>query len=195
MKKRITSEWKWKVSTEPATEPLTATEVKNYLKVDSTADDDLIAAMIKAARRQVESYTNTALIAQSIVQVWDEFPDTDDVLYLARGPRAEVSSVTYADTAGAVHTLPTTTYQVDDYDLPARLVLKASQTWPDTYDEENSVTGFFTAGYADADSVPEDLKIAMYLIIADMYENRTDFVKRLPTAAEYLMDRYRVKLF
>jgi predicted MPP superfamily phosphohydrolase len=35
----------------------------------------------------------------------------------------------------------------------------------------------------------------MLLIIGDMYENRTDSVKRLPTAAEYLWNPYRVFSF
>lgn len=191
----ITSEWKYKVSVAPASEPLTATEVKNYLKVDTSADDDLITDIIAAARRQVEAYTSLALISQTIVQKWDALPPTSGALYLARGPLISLSSITYTDTAGASQTLSTDYYLVDDYDVPAKVRLKYGQTWPDTYNQDNVITATYTAGYADADSVPEDIKQAMLLLIADMYENRTDYVKRMPTAAEYLMDKYRVKLF
>jgi hypothetical protein len=50
----------------------------------------------------------------------------------------------------------------------------------------------YVAGFADAASVPAPLKHGMMLVIGDMYENRTDSVKRLPTASEYLWNPYRV---
>jgi len=45
---------KWKVSTAPASEPITLAEAKLYLRVDTTADDALITALITAARETVE---------------------------------------------------------------------------------------------------------------------------------------------
>ena len=42
---------KAKVTTQPATEPITVAEVKLYLRVDTDADDALISAMITAARK------------------------------------------------------------------------------------------------------------------------------------------------
>ncbi len=52
----------------------------------------------------------------------------------------------------------------------------------------------YVAGEA-AGNVPKAILQAMYLTIADFYENRTDYVKRLPTAAEYLLDQFRVFIF
>lgn len=199
----ITSDWKWKVTSGPATEPLSSTEVKNYLKIDVSTDDDLIAAQIKAARRMVESYTGLALISQTIEQKFDRFPlppqyrlgdfPTGGALILIRYPLISVSSVAYTDTAGDSQTLSTDIYLTDSHDIPARLYLKYAQVWPDTYQQPNAVTVTYTAGYANAAAVPEDVKQAMYMMIADMYENRTDYVKRLPTAAEYLLNPYRVQ--
>lgn len=194
----IESGTRYKVSVAPASEPLTASEVKTYLKVDVSTDDSLITAIITAAREMVEAYTGRKLISQTIVQKWDDFPRTDSerFLRLAVGPLGTLSSLAYVDTAGASQTLASTVYGVDDYENPARIYLKYAQTWPDVYDEDSGVvTATYTAGYASASAVPYNLKQAMYLICADMYENRTDYVKRLPTAAEYLMDTHRVFLF
>ena len=52
----------WKVTTAPVNEPWTLSDVKNYLKVDTSADDTLITTLISAARQAAESYLNMALI-------------------------------------------------------------------------------------------------------------------------------------
>lgn len=69
--------------------------------------------------------------------------------------------------------------------------------WPATYEAPNAASAIFTAGYDAASAIPAPIKQAMLLTIADMYDNRTDYVKRLPTAAEYLLQSagYRVWLF
>jgi uncharacterized phiE125 gp8 family phage protein len=64
------------------------------------------------------------------------------------------------------------------------------------YGNINDVTITYTAGYgSDASSVPGQIKQAILLMITDAYDNRQDYVKKLPTASEYLLDQYRVQLF
>jgi uncharacterized phiE125 gp8 family phage protein len=60
----------------PASEPLSLAEAKNYLRVEHGADDALIAAMIAAARIQVESLTRRALVTQSWRIVLDRWSPT-----------------------------------------------------------------------------------------------------------------------
>ena len=194
---------RWAVTSAPGTEPLTRSEVKNYLKIASavTADDSLIDSMIVAARNVVQRYTRLALITQTITEKRDKL--TDSASYgallgsfpLFWGPVTSVTSVTYLDSAGASQTLSTSVYGTDLYSLPARVYLKNGQSWPLVYNQRDAVTIVYVAGYANAAAVPDELKMAMYLLIADMYENRTDYVKKLPTAAEYLMDQHRVKVW
>lgn len=83
---------------------------------------------------------------------------------------------------------------LDNFDLPNAVVLKANQMFPQTYLEDNAVTVTFVAGEAAA-SVPKAILQAIYLTLTDFYENRTNYVKRLPTAAEYLLNQYRVFVF
>ena len=52
------------------------------------------------------------------------------------------------------------------------------------YSETNAVTVVYVAGEADT-ATPKAIEQAMLLTIADFYENRTDYVKRLPTAAQF----------
>lgn len=183
---------KWKVSTAPASEPITLAEAKLYLRVDTTADDALITALITAARETVERYTSRALVTQTITQVLDCFPGFG--FRLAVHPVQSITSITYKDSNGNTQTLSDTIYMLDNYDLPSAVVLKANQTFPSVYSETNAVTVVYVAGES-ASNVPKAILQAMYLTIADFYENRTNYVKRLPTAAEYLLDQFRVFIF
>lgn len=47
-------------------EPITATEVKSWLKVDFTDDDTLIAMLITSVRESLEKFTGLALIAKTV---------------------------------------------------------------------------------------------------------------------------------
>jgi hypothetical protein len=38
------------------------------------------------------------------------------------------------------------------------------------------------------------IRQAILMMIADAYDNREDYVKKLPTASEYLLDQYRVQI-
>ena len=194
---------RWAITSAPASEPLSRSEVKNYLKIAPgiTADDSLIDSMIVAARNVVQRYTRRLLITQTITEKRDKLTEYSTGVSLLNsfplywGPVTSVTSVTYLDTSGNSQTLSTSVYGTDLYDAPARIYLKNLQSWPQVYDQRDAVTIVYVAGYANAAAVPDELKMAMYLLIADMYENRTDYVKKLPTAAEYLMDQHRVKVW
>lgn len=183
---------KAKVQTHPTAEPIDLAEAKLYLRVDTSADDALIEAMITAARESVERYTSRALVTQTIVEKLDSFPPFG--FRLSYHPAQSITSITYKDSNGATQTLSTDVYMLDNYDVPNAVVLKANQTFPTTYDEHNVVTVTYVAG-EDVSAVPKPIIQAMYLLIADYYENRTDYVKRQATAAEYLLNQYRVFVF
>jgi len=184
----------YKVTQGPASEPLTVSEVKDYLKVDSSADDTLIGTLITAARQWVENHCALALLPQTAIQVWGVF---DKEMDLALSPLRSVSAITYLDTGGTQQTLSASVYGVDNIRTPSRIYRAYGQSWPSTYEAPNAASAIFTAGYDAASAVPAAIKQALMLTIADMYDNRTDYVKRLPTAAEYLLQScgYRVWLF
>ena len=50
----------------PASEPISLAEAKQYLRVERDADDELVAALIAAARNAVELSTRRVLIAPDI---------------------------------------------------------------------------------------------------------------------------------
>ena len=98
----------------------------------------------------------------------------------------------YLDMAGDLQTFSADSYETGKHQWPAFIALKSGETWPTLLSNQRDViTVTYTVGYGDsASDVPEAIKAAMLLIIGDLYENRTDTVKRLPTASEHLLNQY-----
>jgi uncharacterized phiE125 gp8 family phage protein len=182
------------IVTPPASEPLTLAEVKEFLRVDHSDDDATLAIFITAARQLCESYTRMALLPTTFEEYFDDFPqysgDYKDEIRLSRSPVSAVTYVKYIDGNETTITANAADYKIDTISRPARI--SPDNGWFGTYETINAVFVRYVAGFADAASVPAPLKHGMMLVIGDMYENRTDSVKRLPTASEYLWNPYRV---
>jgi uncharacterized phiE125 gp8 family phage protein len=178
----------WKVTTAPVNEIWTLSEVKNYLKVDTSADDTLITTLIQSAREIAERYLNQALITQTITEKLDRL--NYPTIYLSVSPVIAVSSF-----QNTTQTFAATEYVVDTFSKPARLNIGFGKTWPTLYGNINDVSIIYTAGYSSQSSgVPMQIRQAILMIIADSYDNREDYVKKMPTASEYLLDQYRVQI-
>lgn len=184
----------WKVTTQPASEPITLAEAKLWLKVDSTADNNLITALIESARLWVERHCNIGLLPQTITEVWDGWPAGRE-MELSVSPLRSVTGLYYLDSAGDVQQIASANYSYDIYAKPPRVQLKYSNTWPTLYDEINSVSAVYAVGYDSAATVPQTIKTAMYMAIADGYENRTDYVRKMPTMAEMLLQSSGNRIF
>ena len=84
---------------EPASEPVTLAQAKAHLRIDGTADDDLLSDLIRAARQEVEQATGMALIEQGWRLVLDRWPAHGTVL-LKIHPLRQVQSVTLYGSEG-----------------------------------------------------------------------------------------------
>lgn len=79
------------ISTTGTTEPVTLAEAKNYLRINNTADDDLITAMIVNARLQAENYIDSDIVTkQREAYVFS----VDEPINLQYAPIATIDSVT-----------------------------------------------------------------------------------------------------
>lgn len=186
-----------KIITAAATEPLTLTEAKLHLKVDNSTDDNLIAMLIKAARKSAEVFTGRALASQVLELILDEFPDGE--IILPRPPVESVASIKYKDSDGTETTLSSADYIVFNDADPCEIVCAYGKSWPSfTPYPKGAVRVRYTTGYktsgSDADLImPEDIKEALLLTIGNYYENRQDLLakghipKSLPMGAQYLL--------
>lgn len=210
----------FRVITQPALEPITLEEAKAHLRVEHTADDDLIGALITAARELAEGYQGRALIDQTIEFYLDEFP-AESTTTRPVGPetayaqpaatvRAEIelphpaSSVThikYYDTDGTEQTLNSALYQTDLVSEPARINPAYGESWPATRQSRmNAVKVTYVAGYGDeASDVPAITRSAIKLLVGHLYEHREAAsdadIRDIPWGITTLLNRHRIKTF
>lgn len=187
-----------KVISGPSVEPITLSEAKNYLKVESsyTDDDSLITAIITSVRQYIETYLSTKLITQTIEEKFD-YIDVKDYqmrqnFNLGVHPVQSVTSFVYLDSDGNSQTWSSDEYVVDTHRPVARIGIRNGYTWPSIQDEINALTITYVAGYGDAGSdVPGQILQAMRYLIAAYYENRTDHLATLPTASRVILDNLK----
>lgn len=180
-----------RLQTGPTTEPVTLTEAKLHLKVDTTADDNLITDLIVAAREAAEQECGRAFLEQTWRKTLDEFPDA---IELENPPILSVTSVKYIDEDGVQQTLGTASYQVDTENEPGRIVPAYGYDWPDIRDQPNAVEVIYKAGFT---AVPKAIKQWILIRIGTDYANRQSVAFGNVAAveskfADRLLDRYRV---
>lgn len=187
-----------KLITAPAAEPITLTEAKLHLRVDHATDNDLITALIVAAREQAEQLLGRALITQTWERVLDAFPASE--IELGVPPVQSITSVIYVDGAGDEITLDAEDYTLDGSTLPGYVLPSETQdVWPVTLDVVNAVRVRFSAGYGPTGaSVPSSIRQWMLIQIGTMYKMREGVaigvsVSEIPNRwVDGLLDRYRI---
>jgi uncharacterized phiE125 gp8 family phage protein len=175
----------------PAVEPVTLAEARAHTRVDDTADNSLVQALITAARRAAEAYTRRAFITQSWAMYFDEAP-TGNYFEIPKAPLVGISSiVTYSD-ADAATTFAASNYYVDLITRPGRVVLRSTADWPTFERVANGFVVNFVAGYgATGSDVPAEIRQAILMIVSHLYENRGDTDADMPRVAQMLLDPYK----
>lgn len=188
----------------PASEPLSVSELKGWLRQDGEDDDALITSLGSAARDMAEKLTGRAFVTQSWLLSMDGFPWPGGWQYLQnpivwpdphtirmpKAPLVSVSGVQYYDLGNVLRTLDPATYDVDAATDPGRISLSMNMTWPVTRLRPGAVRIAFTAGYGDASAVPDIAKQAIRFAVSFWYENRGDdagVMADLPPASKALL--------
>lgn len=151
------------------TEPLTLQEAKDFCKIDIDTDDDIVEALIIAARQMCEAYTNISFVQRECVA---EIDNTNGNTYLPYGPVGDVSEVLYADG----NELTGTEYEIKGTEFK-RIA------YPKTL-----VTVTYEAGYTD---LPEILKTALKNAVYYLYDNRAQATDGIGDIATKLLKPFR----
>ncbi len=162
----------WKVTTAPATEPVSTADAKTYLNVSTSLHNTLIDNLVSAARAHYENYTGTAVITQTITQIWDYTPCA--IFELSVSPVSGTPVMSYTDENGSYQTWDSSNYTLDTISPLARIVKKTTASWPSTGDFPARWKCVYSAGYANAAAVPEDVIDSILLMVGFLYENRED---------------------
>jgi uncharacterized phiE125 gp8 family phage protein len=180
-------------TTAPDTTPVDLASAKVHCRVEHDDDDVFIQSMIGAAARHIERILGRAVMPQEWLL---ELTAWQDAVVLPIEPVRSVV-VTYTDAAGDQQTLDAATYLLSAWPSMATEWRFASGALrPELDDEEYPVRFAIGAGYADADSVPEDLKVAVQMLVGHWYKHREAVVSgtissELPIGVSALIAPYR----
>lgn len=180
----------------PAIEPVSIAEAKAHLRIDGDDENDLVGAMLVAARVYVEQLTRRALVAQGWRVYLDQWP-RKRLVTLSPAPLISVDQVTIYDGDGNPVTVDPDDYAVDTVACPGRLILLAPA--PATVGRAaNGIEIDVTAGYGPSGvDVPSPLRQAIVTMVAHIYEHRGpaghDLAGHIPPASVHaLIAPYRI---
>lgn len=177
-------------------EPISVGELKLQCRIDGSDEDALLPVLIAAARAKAENYTGAALMPQVWEQTLDTFPEAE--IEILKPPASGIESVRYIDAAGAEQTLSPAAYVLDRAAFPGWLLPVSGAQWPATLDAANAVAVRYQCGYADAASVPADIRAWLLMTAAFLYAQREALsmdgkASEIPGRfCDALLDPYRV---
>jgi uncharacterized phiE125 gp8 family phage protein len=163
-------------------------DMRLHVRRDDNDDDEAILAAEKAAVRHLEKLTGRLMPARSAKLRLSRLPCGKSPIDLPGGHVQSIDSVSFD---GASQDAADFTVAGNG---PARLI--PGEEWPFFTDQEKyNVEITYTVGFA---AVPEDLKAAIKLLAAHLYENREAVVIgesaiTLPMAVETIAGLHRIR--
>jgi hypothetical protein len=178
-------------------------DMKLFLRVDGTGDDDIITAYIATATEAVKEHLRRAILTETFVFKADGFTDAygddrllslgpgvhtvsrpyvlggGDTLDLPYPPLQSVTSIVTYDRGNIGSTYTASRYQVDL--TSGRIYLNEGETWPSDLRAQDAVQVTYVAGYGSG-SIPAPILEAIRMYVTSMYEGcagMTDQAKAL----------------
>jgi uncharacterized phiE125 gp8 family phage protein len=174
----------------PAVEPVALPEMRDYLRRDDSADDDLLAGLVKAARLMVEATAGRILVEQRWQLVLQSWPP-DRMIALPLAPLIGIDRIRVFDAQNQPSDLPAESFEADPDSDPPRILVGGA---PEPGRLRRGILVDLRVGFgATAADVPETLRLAMKIMVAYWCENRGDVAgaQTLPPEALALVAPFR----
>jgi uncharacterized phiE125 gp8 family phage protein len=177
----------------PAIEPIALADAKRWLRIETADDDDVLGALITAARLMVEAQIRRMLITQTWRLIYDRWPN-GLLVKIPLAPFQSLTAMRVYDVNGATQAVSTSVYYVDSAPDSARIIFGAPPSSPGRHAAGIEID--IVVGYgATPESVPEPLRQAVRILVTDWYENRGeaggDDTNPLPSSVRALVAPYR----
>ena len=178
---------------DPATKVVSVDDIKAQLRIDSNDENDLLGYYIDAATDMAENYCNRHFITHQYKLYFNEKVDKASLIFpnCTLEEAGSNKPVNWVDENGAAQSSDKA--YIDAFSNPSLVYL--SSDFPNTTLKDNAANTFyfwFNTGYGSASSdVPEAIKQAIKLIVADMYYFREDRKRQFPMASQILLQPYK----
>jgi len=173
-------------------EIITVDEVSEFIRAEfSDSEETIIESLITASRLMCEEYLFRKIGVQTVEFRDCCFPGRISPIILP-APLISVTSIKYLDMDNAEQTLDASEYLVSD---SAPGMITPVNSWPSTSNSRDSLRVTFDTGYSApgesprlSEDLPETIRVAMLMQIADMYENREAQVEKPLSANQTLVN-------
>jgi uncharacterized phiE125 gp8 family phage protein len=156
-------------------------EVKEHLRVEHILDDSLIDSYIRTAMEYIEDYTSLSYGVQSFEEyVIADIAEKD--VFLSMNPVNSITEVLEIDEVDGTQTDVTSDIVSITNALGTRIKTNPAKSYKVTY----------SAGEAE-ESLPYQMRQALLLIVADMYEHREDRPNVKVNASQRLLNQIAVR--
>jgi hypothetical protein len=142
-------------------EPVSLEEAKLYARIDGSSEDALITALIKAARVNLEKQMSKCILPKTVTINSFSYSYSFQLPY---APLLLESDVTKVATFDILNNEMPLNYIVNTGLFPKINIINGSQGY--------KFQMVYKAGFA---VVPEDIKLAIKMLVNTMYERREDF--------------------
>ncbi len=164
-------------------ELITTSDVKDYVRIDTTADDTLIDRMIVQARIWCENYISRDIVAKARKYYLDK---AEGFIQIPFAPVATITSVTVQGSSAEYQEKGLNKEQII-LTSGVNQVLSGSNT---SFAMEVLIT-YTTAGLSD-----DLIKQALLQMVSTYYDNRTDFIQgknvnEIPTDVKSILASYK----
>lgn len=184
--------------TPPASSLVTLSDAKEWLRVDSSAEDVVIDSLVSAANDYLDGpygVLGRALVTQTWALQMNGFPSGRKIELPVPVVRS-VSSVTYYDAENAEQTFASDQYRVVLQGDDALIELVEGANWPATYYRTDAATITYVSGYGDSVDVPAAITASAKLLVANWFENRQAATEKslsdLPFGVRSLLMNHRL---
>lgn len=149
--------------------PVDLKAAKAHLKLETSADDDLLTDLLEVAADFVEEYVGRDYRANTWELRLDVFCDR---IFLRRDPVASITSIKYQDEDDVEQTVATSVYYLKKGASSSEILLQPDQEWPsDVHEREQSILVTFET---EAHRSLGRARAAILRLVAFLYENRGD---------------------
>jgi uncharacterized phiE125 gp8 family phage protein len=174
-------------------EPVSVDDMMLHSRVDSDAEYSYLEGLVMVARRYVEQVTRRVYMPAVLEWTLDAWPSAR-YIEVESPPLRAVESVKYVSEAGSETVFNASNYIVDTAPAPGQIWLRRDASWPsETLRESGAIKIRYTAGYSDVlgasptqaqitaarSAVPINVRHAIKLIAAHLYENREQVVAQV----------------
>lgn len=171
-------------------EIVSTSDIKDYARIETSADDSIITIIQKAARSACENYINRDIVAKTRTYFRSHVPEKSgsyEGLYPSRYnivlPFAPINTITSVQTQESDGSLKTASYE--SYGFDDKYIILTGLP------NEDIKIVYTTSGLSD-----EALKLAILQLSATYYDNRSDFVTgvalhEIPSSVKKILDPFK----